>query len=107
MMGDHHPEDSATVRARVLAARERAAHRFANCEWSINADVPGPVLRRQYPPSSEAVALLADAIDAGTLSPRGADRVLRLAWTLTDLAGAMTPHMDEVTAALAFRHGGP
>jgi magnesium chelatase family protein len=37
---------------------------------------------------------------------RGYDRVLRLAWTLSDLAGRHTPGEDEVGAAMQLRQRG-
>lgn len=39
----------------------------------------------------------------GRLSARGLDRVLRVAWTLADLAGRPVPDIDEVERALSLR----
>ena len=39
---------TATVRARVLAARAAAAARWAGHGWACNADVPGPALRTRF-----------------------------------------------------------
>jgi magnesium chelatase family protein len=44
-------------------------------------------------------------LDRGTLSTRGLDRVLRLAWTLADLAGRDAPGPDEVVEAESLRRG--
>lgn len=38
---------------------------------------------------------------------RGADRVLRLMWTLADLAGRAAPDEEDLARALALRNGGP
>jgi magnesium chelatase family protein len=38
----------------------------------------------------------------GTLSARGLDRVLRVAWTLADLAAKDRPGQTETSAALAL-----
>ena len=46
-----------------------------------------------------------DAVHRGRLSPRGVDKVLRLAWSLADLAGRSRPSVDEVSAAVAMRRG--
>ena len=51
----------------------------------------------------EAAALLDRALDRGILSGRGADRCLRIAWTLADLDGASRPGAEQVGSALAFR----
>jgi magnesium chelatase family protein len=45
------------------------------------------------------------ALERGTLSARGLDRVFRVAWTLADLAGRDRPGVEEVGGALALRTG--
>ncbi|SFA89962.1 magnesium chelatase family protein [Amycolatopsis marina] len=97
------PESSETVRLRVLRARERAAHRWAGRGWRHNGEVPGPVLRREFTLPTSVTALLERALSRGSLTARGADRCLRIAWTLGDLAGAARPDSDHVAAALEFR----
>jgi magnesium chelatase family protein len=97
------PEDTATVRARVIAARQRAALRFAGTPWRANADVPATVLRRDWPLSPQASRVLAQALDSGVLSARGADRVIRIAWTVADLAEHDTPQPTDVFTALHLR----
>ena len=47
-----------------------------------------------------------DAVDSGVLSIRGLDRTLRVAWTLSDLAGRTSPGRDDVATALSFRQPG-
>ncbi|WP_410661728.1 YifB family Mg chelatase-like AAA ATPase [Amycolatopsis sp. lyj-112] len=97
------PETSAAVRERVLEARERAVKRWADHGWPTNAEVPGPVLRREFALPVQVTALLDRALERGALTARGADRCLRIAWTLADLKGADQPDSDEVAAALNFR----
>ena len=96
-------ESSETVRARVLQARERAAHRWSDHGWRSNSEVPGPALRRKFTLAPDATQLLDRAMDRGALSGRGADRCLRIAWTLADLDGEHRPGADQVSSALAFR----
>jgi magnesium chelatase family protein len=81
-------EPSAVVAARVLEARARAARRLEGTRWRLNAEVPGSVLRRSYRPAAGALAPLERAMDRGQVSARGADRIIRMSWTLADLAGA-------------------
>jgi len=50
-------------------------------------------------------AAAARAIDTGELSARGFDRVLRIAWTLADLAGRAAPDHGDVNEALELRRG--
>jgi magnesium chelatase family protein len=43
------------------------------------------------------------ALEQGALSVRGFDRVLRVGWTLADLAGRTVPGDDEIAEALGMR----
>ncbi|MFJ5543627.1 YifB family Mg chelatase-like AAA ATPase [Micromonospora chalcea] len=99
-------ESSATVAARVAAARRAAADRWAATGHRVNADVPGPHLRR--PPwhlPARVTADLRHRLDTGSLSARGYDRVLRLAWTIADLDGRDRPGHDDVAEAIQLRTG--
>ncbi|HEU4423579.1 MAG TPA: YifB family Mg chelatase-like AAA ATPase [Pilimelia sp.] len=99
-------EPSAVVAERVAKARAAAAARWSASGWHTNAEVPGPVLRR--PPwrlPLRQTARLRHRLDAGSLSARGFDRVLRLAWTIADLDGREHPDMDDVDEATGLRTG--
>ncbi|GAA2318299.1 YifB family Mg chelatase-like AAA ATPase [Nonomuraea roseoviolacea subsp. roseoviolacea] len=98
-------ESSKTVAARVLAARERAAERLSGTPWRTNADIPSSALHADYRPSDEAMKQVSSCLDSGTLSARGLDRVVRVAWTLADLAGKPKPGPDETGTALALWMG--
>ncbi|MBB6554781.1 YifB family Mg chelatase-like AAA ATPase [Nonomuraea rubra] len=95
-------ESSKTVAERVLVARERAAKRLAGTQWRFNAEIPSSVLHADYRPSDEAMRPMTACLDAGTLTARGLDRVVRVAWTLADLADKDTPGQDETNTALSF-----
>lgn len=97
------PERTEQVRERVELARQRAAARWAAHGWQTNAEVPGPALRREFALPGPATALLDRSLDRGAVTARGADRCLRVAWTLADLAGDDEPDADQVAAALEFR----
>ena len=99
-------EASAAVAARVLAARERQSHRLADTPWRTNAEVPGRYLRENLP-APHGVELVEAAVQRGRLSARGVDKVLRLAWTIADLAGADVPSSVHLQAALALRQHDP
>lgn len=94
------------IRAKVVAARERSAARLCETPWSVNGDVPGPWLRRPEfrLPLSETV-VLDQALMRGSLSVRGYDRTLRLAWTIADLLGKERPGRTELARALTLRGG--
>ena len=81
------PEDTAAVRARVLAARAAARERWRDAGWPTNAEVPGPELRRRGRLPHDATAVLERQLRSGAMTARGADRALRVAWTISDLRG--------------------
>ena len=97
------PEPTAVVRARVAEARARAVHRWQTHGWHTNAEVPGPTLRQEFRLPTKATAILSKAMSCGAITARGADRCLRVAWTLSDLANRSHPTADDVAAALEFR----
>jgi magnesium chelatase family protein len=95
---------TAEARDRVDQARNRMRHRLASTPWTVNGEVSGRWLRSgPDTPSPEVTADLDRALDLGTLSMRGWDRVMRLAWTLADLDGIRSPGVPHVRAALALR----
>ncbi len=100
-----HVERTSIVASRVAAARSLAAQRLAGSPWSTNSDVPGRELRDRWAPPRAALVAAERALDAGRLSARGLDRVLRVSWTLADLGGRPTPTADDVNEALYLRTG--
>ncbi|QLQ39809.1 YifB family Mg chelatase-like AAA ATPase [Micromonospora robiginosa] len=99
-------ESSAAVAARVAEARRAAADRWAPTGHRVNADVPGPHLRR--PPwhlPARITRELRRRLDTGSLSARGYDRVLRLSWTVADLDGRDRPEKQDIEEAIHFRTG--
>jgi magnesium chelatase family protein len=99
-------ETSAQVLKRVVAAREAAAERWSDLGFRLNADVPGRVLRRPpYRLPRGTTGDLIRRVDTGTLSARGYDRVLRIAWTIVDIDGRSAPTRDDVAEALELRTG--
>jgi magnesium chelatase family protein len=95
-------EPSAVVAQRVAAARQRCAARFGGTPWRVNAEVPGTVLRRSFPPKPKALASLDRVMELGQVSARGADKIVRVAWSLADLAGEDQPGPDQVNLAIGL-----
>lgn len=101
-----HRESSAAVARRVAHARGAAAERWRDTRWRCNGEVPGSALRgRHWALPRSALAPVEAHLRRGQLSGRGFDRVLRLAWSLADLAGRTTPAAEDVAEALFFRTG--
>jgi magnesium chelatase family protein len=97
------PEPTAVVAERVRTARAAAVERMAGTGLALNSQVPGRLLRERWPVPRASLALAERALERGSLSVRGFDRVLRVAWTLADLAGLVTPGADQVAEALGMR----
>jgi magnesium chelatase family protein len=100
------PESSAVVAERVAKARAAAAARWSESGWRVNAEVPGPRLRSarwRLPPRDTRA--LSRRVDDGSLSARGFDRVLRIAWTIADLDGRDRPGTGDVDEAVQLRTG--
>jgi magnesium chelatase family protein len=93
-------EPSAAVRERVARARERQERRLG--PGRCNAEM-SPGEARECALGEEAAALLAELYSRRRLSGRSHDRVLRLARTVADLAGAETIGQEQMAQALQLR----
>ncbi|WJV45892.1 YifB family Mg chelatase-like AAA ATPase [Streptomyces flavofungini] len=100
-------ESTQVVADRVRAARERTAARLKGTPWRTNADVPGHELRSRWHAVPGAMAEAERSLERGFLTARGLDRVLRVAWTVADLAGHDRPDAGDVLLALQLRTGVP
>jgi magnesium chelatase family protein len=96
-------DTTSAVRDRVHAARERQAARFTGMPMRTNAAVPSTELRSRCPIGVDAAELIEAEVANGLLSQRGADRVVRLAWTVADLAALDEPSSEQVAQALGLR----
>ncbi|MGH3471957.1 MAG: YifB family Mg chelatase-like AAA ATPase [Nocardioidaceae bacterium] len=99
-------DSTRAVRTRVHEARDRQRRRFAGLPWLTNADVPGHEFRSRCPMPDDLALLVEDAVADGALTQRGADRVVRLSWTVADLAGRPAPGEGDVREALRLRTNG-
>ncbi len=95
-------ESSRTVAERVLQARERAAYRLRGTPWRLNGEIPGSELRRTWPPAPGSLAAVERSLERGQISARGVVKVVRVAWTMADLAGKPCPTRDDCHAALGL-----
>jgi len=95
--------DSAAVRGFVEEARERQRRRLAGTSAGSNAEMTAALVRRHVVLDDAGTALLRRAYEAGRLSARGHHRVLKVARTIADLAGADAVAGDHLQAALGWR----
>ena len=92
-------ETSATVRARVVAARERQIAR----QGYVNAILDGKDLETHIILNDELTAFLNTAAEKMGMSARGYNRIKRLARTIADLRGAARVEMPDLAEALSYR----
>jgi magnesium chelatase family protein len=97
-------ERSATVAARVAAARTRQERRYAaHPGVRVNAEAEGRLLDEVATPDPEGRDLLARAADRFGLTARGYHRVLRVARTIADLDGSEGVRRPHVGEAVSYR----
>ncbi|PHQ94376.1 MAG: AAA family ATPase [Marinosulfonomonas sp.] len=97
-------EPTADVAARVRAARDIQAARFADIPGArVNSDAEGSLLEKVATPDSDGKDLLIRVAEKFGLSARGYHRVLRVARTIADLEGANKVQKTHVAEAVSFR----
>lgn len=100
-------EASADVAARVAQARDIQSARYADFpQMRCNADAAGDALDTFAAPDTAGRALLVQVAEKMGLSARGYHRVLRVARTIADLAGAETVGRQHVAEAVSYRLAG-
>ena len=100
-------EGSEQVAARVATARARQTARLEGTRRRNNAELDGDLLERFATPDEAGRQLLFKAAEAMRLSARGYTRILRVARTIADLAGAENVGRVHVAEALSYRRVAP
>ena len=96
-------EPSATVRARVVAARARQRARLGPLRADVNAHIPGREVRRLCRIDTPGRRLLEAASDRLGLSARAYTRILRVARTIADLSGEDQITTSHLAEAIQYR----
>ncbi len=103
MSAERTGESSATVRDRVVRARERQEERFRNAEAHCNAQMGAQAVQSHCNPDESGMNLLKAASDRLGLSARGYTRILKVARTIADLEGAGKIFPEQVSEAIQYR----
>ena len=97
-------EDSKIVRERVMAARDRARHRFkGESKVRCNAEMQASHLRHFCQLDDSSRNLLEGAIRKLGLSARATDRILKVSRTIADLGGEEQLKAHHVAEAVQYR----
>ncbi|MCL2748496.1 MAG: YifB family Mg chelatase-like AAA ATPase [Alphaproteobacteria bacterium] len=92
-------ETSATVRSRVIAAREKQLTR----QGKMNAHLDGKELDAAVALTNELTEFLNNAAEKMGMSARGYQRIKRIARTIADLRGSDTVEMQDLAEAISYR----
>ncbi len=96
-------ESSAVIRQRVITARQIQQERYAESGFFSNNQLTPKTLQKFCALNSSGEALLRDAINRFRLSPRAYSRILKVARTIADLAGAANIAEEHLFEAISFR----
>ena len=96
-------ETSAAMRERVDAARNRQHARFTGTKITANARMTHAQIRKHCAIDSTLGDLLQQAMEQLQLSARAYDRILKVARTIADLAGAERIESPHLLEAIQYR----
>ena len=98
-------ESSASIRARVVKARDIQSRRFAdNPEVHCNAQMTEKLLNQYCVLDESTRELLRQAMARLNLSARAYDRILKVARTIADLDGSENIKPEHLSEAISYRN---
>ncbi len=98
-------ESSASIRERVIKAREIQTERFKGIQGvHCNAQMSSALLRKYAQPDEKGLERLRDAMTRLNMSARAYDRILKVARTIADLAGSAEVKSHHIGEAINYRN---
>ena len=97
-------ESSGEIRKRVLAARKIQLHRLEEYHLFCNAQMNHALLQKLCNLEPQAQKLLEQAFKSLNLSARSYDRIVKVARTIADLAGAENIEAGHIAEAIQLRN---
>lgn len=95
-------ESSATIRERVLRARQIQNERYKGIH--CNAQMTTALLQQYVQPDDQALNLLRTAMKKLNLSARAYDRILKVSRTIADLEGVDQVQSHHIAEAIGYRN---
>jgi magnesium chelatase family protein len=96
-------ENSATIRARVIKARQIQQARFVGKGLYANAQMSAAQLKEYVQLDEACASLLRQAMQRLSLSARAYDRILKVTRTIADLEGSENILPQHIAEAIQFR----
>lgn len=98
-------ESSATIRERVIRARQIQEERFSSSPGiHCNAQMTSRLMHRFAEPDATGMEMLREAMNRLQLSARAYDRILRVARTIADLDGQENIQPHHLAEAIGYRN---
>ena len=98
-------ESSASIRERVVRAREIQNERFRGVKGvHCNAQMTSSLLRESAQPDEKGLERLRDAMTRLNMSARAYDRILKVARTIADLEGSTEVKSHHIAEAINYRN---
>lgn len=105
MSGQERGESSASIRERVIHARQIQTERFAYIpDVHCNAQMTSKLLHQYAQPDTHGLELLRNAMNRLNLSARAYDRILKVARTIADLDGSPQIQTGHLAEAISYRN---
>lgn len=97
-------EPSATIRERVIAARQIQEQRYKDIKGiHCNAQMTERMIHQYAEPDADSVEVLRSAMERLSLSARAYSRILKVARTIADLDGCEKVQLPHIAEAIGYR----